>query len=436
MSVITERKTSAQYKIGLAANYTDAYQKWVDDQSYACIFMTGDIGYFLNGNFLMPSPVGSGYQDSVSYNASLDELTIFDKASHWSQQDKQTILEDFMAKFNSINENSITSAGLVAAWQELKGYDFDHGTDVKTPLPLGDITEFFALMRDYCVRTKLDNGVSINYDSFKAYAQARENESKSHFVLDEDMVEEFTSSEDGRLLMNYLYALRSNTGIDLVFLKRMISQAYLPMHAPVGTIVEGLWSQFDLPTPPNLVKLSARTFNYDNANPLLSGKSLGNYYACATRTAETGEEVGDYLGSRNSIRLENYHLPTSSYSVSGSLTPRGSVSVSSYSGSKTTSSDSHRHKMYGDSASDVRSSSGGSGSDLVLNNNDGRQRADYWWTESDSHTHSVSISHGHSASFSGSSTPFSTSFKINNGSQSSIDLRGNSLIVDRYFVAW
>lgn len=167
---------------------------------------------------------------------------------------------------------------------------------------------------------------------------------------------------------------------------------------PIGTVVTGRFKEFDLPIPDNLHPVDgSRCYNI-LAHPNIYGKTMntwtGRVIACENPNSSSFK-AGTYAGT-NTTYISKSNLPTDNFTMSGFMDGYidGRLPLTwsdSYNGDARiyTNTNSHSHRMYGDSASDVRSSSGGSGSDLVLNNNDGRQRADYWWTDSSSHSHYI-----------------------------------------------
>lgn len=163
--------------------------------------------------------------------------------------------------------------------------------------------------------------------------------------------------------------------------------------SPVGTIVQGRYKEFGLPVPKNLWPVNGTRITDGNAHPSLFNKVLTSWEGrviAVERPNTSGQRAGNTAGT-NTQYINRSNLPTDTFTFNGGMS--GSIDgkldltwADSYNGDPKiwTNRSSHSHKMYGDSASDVRGSSGGAGSDLVLNNNDGRQRVDYWNTNSSS----------------------------------------------------
>jgi hypothetical protein len=265
------------------------------------------------------------------------------------------------------------------------------------------------------------HGASL-YDKYKS-----DNTIAGDMVEDEDFIDKYLTSPLGHAVITFFVKNYSNTNFRKV--QRYYNSLYLPVNLPVGTIISGMWSLFDLPLPPNIRLLNGGNFGSLHVNPYLINKEIPDFTGRVPIGREGNYEVGDTMGD-NSPTLSYTNMPRITVNSSGSFTPGGSVTTGSYSGTKNTDSDSHYHYLYGDAAGSVTSSSSTSPStDAVLNNNDGTSNVYTKYTSSDSHNHNVDITHYHNSTFSGHNGTINVSGSTGYANPSPINVMQKSIAV-------
>lgn len=308
--------------------------------------------------------------------------------------------------------------GIEEYLRSVAGRSYDHGSvnGDFVDNPIGTIDTFFTLLSD-------EN--KTPYEKYRDELSAA-----GAGIRDEDVIDRFLGTEAGEYVSRYFKALNPNANDRTI--QGYFQSKYMPINLHVGTIVEGLYGKYGIPTPPNLQLLTGSSINSSKASPYMAGQSTPNHYNRVSMM--TVSNVGGYSGS-NSRSIKQSNLPKVDIRDTIYVKPEGSVSVSSLDKRVYTNTDSHNHNVDGDSATDVHGG-GSRGGDRVLNNNDGSYDSDTT-TSTDSHNHYVDIDHDHSASFTGVGKNYSVNCPLNtSSSQSAFSVMQAAVNVHKYVVIY
>lgn len=329
-------------------------------------------------------------------------------------------------------------ASLNDGWKEwlavLAGRMYDHANEDGDfyPNPVSnDIIDFLEAV----------SGTKTAFDDFKD-SQA----DQGRIVSDDDIVDRFLKTKEGSDVVRYFLAFHPNARRRTV--RGYFIGKYQPVDLPVGTLVEGIYGMYGIPTPPNLKEVSGGIAYYGNseASPYMKGERSPNFYGRVS-VARSGNYLGQQVGS-DFVTIQQRNLPKVSLTGSTQFTPQGSVTVADHSSTVNTNSksvlsdnemvwapdpDGYTGNAQGDYW--LKSNGDTAGSYYVPKLNFIAGKESYHNLRDTKHTHTVSLNHGHSATFSGTQSNISISSELNSSSsQSNLDVRQSGVCVQKYVV--